>query len=118
MFDLQAESHNNVDILRLTGDVLLADVVEFNRRMEESIAASNVPQAVLDLSQVGRMDNAGLGVLVSISTKLQGRGRRLVLLNPAPHVAQLLKDAEIEGFFPTCESEEELKGYNTPDAAE
>ena len=63
------------------------------------------------------MDNAGLGVLVSISTKLQGRGRRLVLLNPAPHVAQLLKDAEIEGFFPTCESEEELKGY-TPDTAE
>lgn len=117
MFDLQAESHNNVDILRLTGDVLLPDVVEFNRRMEEGMAASNVPQAILDLSQAGRMDNAGLGVLVSISTKLQGRGRRLVLLNPAPHVAQLLKDAEIEGFFPTCESEEELKGY-TPDTAE
>ena len=97
MFDLQAELYNKIIILRLTGDILLADVV--------------------DLSRAGRMDNAGLGVLVSISTKLQGRGRRLILLCPAPPVAQLLKDAEVEGFFPTYESEEELKGY-IPDAAE
>ena len=68
-------------------------------------------QVVLDLSQAGRMDKAGLGVLINLCFQLQGRGRRLVLLNPAPHVAQLLKDAQIDGFFPTCEREEELKGY-------
>ena len=117
MFDLQAELYNKVIILRLTGDILLADVVEFNQRMENHITASDIAQAVVDLSRVGQMDNAGLGVLVSISTKLQGRGRRLILLCPAPHVAQLLKDAEVEGFFPTYESEEELKGY-IPDAEE
>lgn len=116
MFDLQAELYNKIIILRLTGDILLADVVEFNQQMKNHIAAPDIAQ-VVDLSRAGRMDNAGLGVLVSISTKLQGRGRRLILLCPAPHVAQLLKDAEVEGFFPTYESEEELKGY-IPDAAE
>ncbi|WP_303172824.1 STAS domain-containing protein [uncultured Desulfovibrio sp.] len=117
MFDLQAELYNKIIILRLTGDIFLADVVEFNQQMENHIAAPDIAQVVVDLSRAGRMDNAGLGVLVSISTKLQGRGRRLILLCPAPHVAQLLKDAEVEGFFPTYESEEELKGY-VPDAAE
>ena len=117
MLDLQAELYNKIIILRLTGDILLADVVEFNQQMENHIAAPDIAQVVVDLSRAGRMDNAGLGVLVSISTKLQGRGRRLILLCPAPLVAQLLKDAEVEGFFPTYESEEELKGY-VPDAAE
>lgn len=117
MFDLQAELYNKIIILRLTGDIFLADVVEFNQQMENHIASPDIAQVVVDLSRAGRMDNAGLGVLVSISAKLQGRGRRLILLCPAPHVAQLLKDAEVEGFFPTYESEEELKGY-VPDAAE
>jgi anti-sigma B factor antagonist len=42
---------------------------------------------------------------------MQRYGRRLVLLCLAPHIDKLLKEAEIEGFFATCESEEELKGF-------
>lgn len=34
MFDLQAELYNKIIILRLTGDILLADVVEFNQQMK------------------------------------------------------------------------------------
>lgn len=116
MFHLQAESHKKVTILGLTGGVLLPDVAEFSRQLEGYLLAPDISQVILDLSRAGKMDNAGLGVLVSASTKGQGRGRRLVLLMPAPHVAQLLKDAEIEGFFPTFDSEEELKGH-IPDAA-
>lgn len=117
MFDLQAESHKKVTILRLTGDILLPDVAQFSLQLEGCLLAPGISQVVLDLSHAGKMDNAGLGVLVSASTKGRGRGRRLVLLTPAPHVAQLLKEAEIEGFFPTFDSEEELKGH-IPDAAE
>lgn len=116
MFELQAESRNNINMLRLTGDVLLPEVVAFYQWVEDYLAASNVPQVVLDLSQTGQMDKAGLGVLINLCFQLQRRGRRLVLLNPAPHVAQLLKDTEIDGFFPVCEREEDIKGY-MPDLA-
>ena len=117
MFDLQAERHGTAAILRLKGDVLLGDAVEFNRQMQAHMSSPQIMQTVLDLSTAGKMDKSGLGVLVSLSTRYQSRGRRLVLLNPAPHVAQLLKEAEIEGFFPTFDSEEELKG-TLPSVAE
>ena len=117
MFNLQAESHTKVTVLRLTGDVLLPDVAQFSRQLEEHLLAPGIRQVVLDLSLVSRIDKSGLGVLVSASTKGRGHGRRLVLLTPAPHVAQLLKEVEIEGFFPMFDSEEELKGY-IPDTAE
>lgn len=113
MFTLLAESHNNVTVLRLTGDMLLPDVPDLNRQLEAYILAPGIRQVVLDLSQVEKVDASGLGVLVSASSQ----GRRLVLLTPAPPVEELLRRSEIEGFFPTFYSEEELKGY-IPDTAE
>ncbi len=117
MFTLLAESHTDVTIVRLSGDMLLADVAQLNRELDQYLLAPDVSQIVLDLSRIERVDTSGLGVLVSESTKLLNMGRRLILLTPSPQVAQLLKKAEIEGFFPTFESEEELNGY-IPNAAE
>ncbi|QCC85711.1 STAS domain-containing protein [Desulfovibrio desulfuricans] len=111
MFELKAESHTGVTVLRYSGNLLLGDVAQFSKLLEDHLLASGIRQVVLDLSRVEKVDTSGLGVLVSASTKGRGRGRRLVLLMPAPHVAELLRKAEIEGFFPTFESEEELKGY-------
>ena len=111
MFSLQAESHNKVTVLRLAGDMVLPDVPDLSRQLDAYILAPGIRQVVLDLSA------SGLGVLVSASTKGRSQGRRLVLLTPAPHVTDLLRKSEIEGFFPTFYSEEELKGY-IPDTAE
>ena len=117
MFTLQAESHKNVTVLRYLGDMLLPDVPQFSRQLEAHLLAPGIKQVILDLSHVDKVDSSGLGVLVSASTKSRGHGRRLVLLTPAPHVAELMKKVEIEGFFPTFDSDEELKGY-IPDAAD
>lgn len=111
MYALEPKIQNTTLTLLLTGDVTLEDVVSFNNVMREYSKKPNITQLVLDLGSVKSMDQAGLGVLVSLNTSMQRYGRRLVLLHLAPHVEQLLEDAEIEGFFPTCESEEELRGF-------
>lgn len=111
MFQLEPETEGNSLNLHLKGSVLLPDVVEFNNVMREYSKLPNISQLLLDLSAVEKMDHAGLGVLVSLNTSMQRYGRRLVLCHLAPHIEELLKEAEIEGFFPTVESEEELRGY-------
>lgn len=111
MYSLEPRLQGTTMTLHLTGDVLMDDVVSFNKVMREHSKTPNITQLVLDLSRVERMNQAGLGVLVSLNTSMQRYGRRLVLLSPAPHVEKLLEEAQIEGFFPTCESEEELKGF-------
>lgn len=111
MYALEPQLDGGTLTMLLTGDVLLQDVVSFNDTMREHSKTPNISQLVLNLSRVGKMDFAGLGVLVSLNTSMQRYGRRLVLLAPAPHVEELMKVAEIEGFFPVCESEEELKEF-------
>ena len=86
MFELKAESHTGVTVLRYSGNLLLGDVAQFSKLLEDHLLASGIRQVVLDLSRVEKVDTSGLGVLVSASTKGRGRGRRLVLLMPAPHV--------------------------------
>lgn len=111
MYKLEPELQGNTLSLHLTGSVLLDDAVAFNNEMREYSKKPNISQLVLDLGAVEEMDNAGLGALVSLNTSMQRYGRRLVLSHLTEHVEELLEKAEIEGFFPTVESEEELKGF-------
>ena len=111
MYQLEAKKNGNALSVQIGGELLMPDMVDFMARMEELCATEGVVQIVLDTTGLKRMDPAGLGVIVSLSTRTQSRGRRIVLLRSGPLLQKLLQDAEIEGFFPTCESEEELRGY-------
>lgn len=111
MFDIETEDHDHYSIIRLSGEIGLGDAVAFTRQIQAIVARHDVPQYLLDLDRITHMDNAGLGVLVSFSTQLQGHGRRFVLLRPNARVVQLLTNAQIESFFPTCDSEAELKRF-------
>lgn len=111
MFSLESTLQGATLTLRLTGDVIIPDVVAFNDTVREHSKTPGITQLVLDLSQAGKMDLSGLGALVSLNTSMQRYGRRLVLMQIPDHITRLLKKAEIEGFFASCESEEELKGF-------
>lgn len=113
MFTLDTNIEEATLKVLLKGEVQISDVVSFNDTMREHSKKQGITQIVLDLSQVKRMDFAGLGVLVSLSTSMQRYGRRLVLLSLAPHIKKLMHEAEIEGFFPVCESEEELNEFKS-----
>ena len=111
MYQLEPDIQGSTLTLHLKGSVLIPDVVAFNKVMREYSKQPNISQLILDMGSLEKMDQAGLGVLVSLNTSMQRYGRRLVLSHLPPHIEQLLKDSEIEGFFPTVESEEELRGF-------
>lgn len=111
MYGLESRLQGATLTVVLTGDVLIPDVVAFNDAMREYSKSPGINQLVLDLSHAGKMDLSGLGALVSLNTSMQRYGRRLVLMQIPQHIENLLKKAEIEGFFASCESEEELKGF-------
>ncbi len=111
MYSLEPRIQASTLSIILTGDVLMKDVVSFNDAMREHSKTPGIKQLVLDLGGAGRMDLSGLGALVSLNTSMQRYGRRLVLMRTPSHIEKLLEEAEIEGFFATCENEEELKGF-------
>lgn len=111
MFNLKPEQQGSILTLHVSGDVVIDHVPEFNEQMRQYSKTPNIKQLVLDLSALEKMDTAGLGILLSLHTSMQRYGRRLVLARIPPLMQKLLVASEIEGFFPTVESEEELKDF-------
>ena len=115
MFDIQTEISGDMLILRVTGDVLLPVAISFQEEISKVVFAKKLPEVIIDLSHIGKIDNAALGVLVTLSTLFSKRGRRLFLFSPAKHVEALIKEISIEKFFPIFETDEELYNHSLSD---
>ena len=74
------------------------------RGYETAILCSAAQQegrnVILDLTQVDAIDAAGIGALVA----LQAAGVYLKLMNPTPHLREILKVTQLDSIFEICES--------------
>lgn len=77
MFAIENEVCGAMLILHVTGDILLPVAINFEEEINQHVYAKKLPEVIIDLSGIGRMDNAALGVLVTLSTLYSKQGRRL-----------------------------------------
>ena len=115
MFAIDNEVSGAMLSLHVTGDILLPVAINFQEEINRQVYAKKLPEVIIDLSSVGRMDNAALGVLVTLSTLYSKQGRRLFLFHPAKHIENLIKEVGIEKFFPIFENYEELNNHSLSD---
>ena len=117
MFTLDIEQHKKTTVVRYHGTLLLQDAITLRGELEKLLLAPGISQVAIDLSSVEDVDSSGLGALVCADTLGLSHGRRLILLSHTEAVQKLLRDVEIEGFFPAFTSEHELEGH-LPDVLE
>jgi len=115
MFEIVSEVIGNMLILHIKGDILLPTAIEFEEEINSHVYAKKLPEVIVDLNLVGRMDNAALGILVTLSTLYSTQGRRLSLFHPAKHIETLIKEVGIEKFFPIFDNYEELNNHRLSD---
>lgn len=80
--DVQLKLQDSVLVARLTGEVDLSNA----RGIEDAIAVATPNHAVsvvVDLSQLGYLDSAGIQLLYRLRERLQVRGQDLRLVLPA-----------------------------------
>lgn len=113
MYALKAEKSNGFTILRHSGNMLLEDSVSLRTELEGYMREKNVHKVAIDMHHTEQIDSSGLGALVAVQGVGVCSGKALFLLSPPPHVLQLLKDTEVEGFIGILLSEEALAGSMT-----
>lgn len=74
----------------------------------DRILASKPHATVLDLRNLGRLDQAGLGRLIAMSHEHTETGRQLVIVTSTPF--DLLCDARLEDIFSTAQTMESAVG--------
>ncbi|WP_428563293.1 MAG: STAS domain-containing protein [Solidesulfovibrio sp. DCME] len=73
--------------------------LELEAAILEAAAIGRFAVTVLDMAAVTAMDSSGVGALVRLQTALATKGRRLILANPQPNVADELRLRDLYGFF-------------------
>lgn len=73
--------------------------LELEAAILEAASLGLIAVSVLDLSHVPAMDSCGVGALVRLQTALATKGRRLILANPVPAVADELRLRGLYTFF-------------------
>jgi anti-anti-sigma factor len=71
-----------------------------------TIATTNAREIVVDLTRVGFMDRAGLGVLVAFQNAALARRLFLRLVGPSRTVRRLLTITGLDGVFTLSESDD------------
>ena len=108
--DVELELRDSVLVARLTGEVDLSNA----RGIEDAIvvATPNHTSAVIvDLSQLGYLDSAGIQLLYRLREQLQVRGQDLRLVLPASSpAADALKLAGVMGQLKTANTLAEALG--------
>jgi anti-sigma B factor antagonist len=105
---LMLERKDAVLLAKLTGEVTLDITNDVKRTLNEELG-SGVEKLVMDLSNVDFMDSSGIGLLVSVNTRMRSGGKFFYLYNPSPQVEKTLNLVQLFSFFEILSGEDELQ---------
>jgi len=80
-----------------------------SRRLPSVVDACEQTPAhyVIDLSAVEYVNSASIGCFLRLLAAMQASGRRVLLLNPPPHVKNILEMTGLTPLFPMADREED-----------
>ncbi len=108
MEKLTLERKEAVLLARLSGEVTLDITHDLKRSINEELGAG-VEKLIMDLSSVDFMDSSGIGLLVSVNTRMRSGGKSFFLYSPSPQVEKTLSLVQLLSFFEILSDEDELK---------
>lgn len=88
-------SPDHIMTVHLTGRMDIAGTQDAEGPITANVLDKDFARVVIDLSNVDYMASVGLGSLVRTAQAVERRKGRLVMLNPQPLVAKLLKESGV-----------------------
>lgn len=106
--DIASAELGNFYLMRLTGDLNIDNSIDFSNKLKDIFTNVKQREFVLDLSKVGEVDATGMAMLISTAAWGRGKGHRIDLFAPAPHIQKRMEEQEINGLFPMIENDVDL----------
>jgi anti-sigma B factor antagonist len=92
----------------MEGDLIGDEVGPIIAELVSDSVEAGIKTMVIDLEKVRYISSSGLGLLITILTKMKNAGGELFLTAPSEHVKKLLLITKLNGIFTVVESVQEL----------
>ncbi|MEV4659485.1 STAS domain-containing protein [Micromonospora sp. NPDC049301] len=113
-FDVQVSVGDQVVLVRVAGEVDIATVAAFRSALW---AAPARPVLQLDLSELRLLSAAGVRALLAAHLRVRARGGELVLVDPTPVVARVLRATGLHRVLPILEPARAVEAARRPTIA-
>lgn len=102
---LQFERRQNQLLVRLAGELTFFNSTETKEKIKEQIRGDE-ERVILDVSGLEMIDSSGVGVIISLLKKLDGKD--LILVAPQPKIARVFEITRINQIVPILPSLDHL----------
>jgi len=92
----------------MEGDLIGDEVGPIIAELVSDSVEEGIKTMVIDLEKVRYISSSGLGLLITLLTKMKNAGGGLFLTAPSEHVKKLLLITKLNGIFTVVESVKEL----------
>ena len=107
--NVSKEILNQTLLLSLDGDLIgESNGVEILGIVNDSLSTT-INSCIIDLSNLRYMNSSGVGVLITILTKVNTNKGKMVLVNPTSQIIKLLEITKLDTIFNTVKSITEAK---------
>lgn len=104
---LQSDVKKNILILNIDGDLIGENSgAEILGHVTDHLN-QDINSCALNLEKVRYMNSSGIGVLITLLTKIKGKNGKFVLVNPSDQVQKLLQITKLAEVFSIVNNEEE-----------
>ena len=102
------KKEGRVYYLFMEGDLIGDEVGPRIAELVSDSVEAGIKTVVIDLEKVRYISSSGLGLLITLLTKMKNAGGELFLTAPSEHVKKLLLITKLNGIFTVVESIKEL----------
>jgi len=101
--EIDVRTQENINILSLHGDLDGKSETNLGQRIEEGISLHH--NVLLNLSDTGYIDSAGLSILITSRKKLLAKGLELFICCPQSYVKRIFNLTKLCDFLPVFDNE-------------
>ena len=95
-------------IFRLRGRIISPGIKKVLETVEETLTRhTSSPRLVFDFKEVTRIDGAGLGTFIKISSEIRPRGGKIAVINVNKHVRKLMVMTRLTTILEYFKSEDD-----------
>ncbi|PWR04977.1 anti-sigma factor antagonist [Micromonospora acroterricola] len=112
-FDVQVSVGDQVVLMQVAGEIDIATVAAFRSALWSAPAR---PVLQVDLSELRLLSAAGVRTLLAAHLRVRARGGELVLVDPSPVVARVLRATGLHRVMPVLEPARVVEAARRPAA--
>lgn len=107
LFQFNSNIVSGINVISLKGELI--DKMQANEMLTEieKYITSSSNQFILDMSELKYLNSSGLGILISILTKVRKAGGEVLIAGVTKKVNELLIITKLNGVFNVCENVED-----------